>query len=235
MRSHDAEEVKDQTEYKDLTHVLAQYIFGGQRKVQSEPFSYRFYLPGSLSQIVLHAAPGYEPLPEPCSLIDESHSPSHVQGTKMMDIGATDSEPNEIDDSDAMSGSLEEENTSDYSSQASVSGSSGVGGGSYNSASDTDGDEEAGALINLSDGAPASRNHIKDSEENSASGFTDFGELMSNRALESWLNENPGSSQNSYMMSVMLRDHSPESQSRTLLSWLNLSHIHFWILQMEKG
>ncbi|KAL0349243.1 UNVERIFIED_CONTAM: AP3-complex subunit beta-A [Sesamum angustifolium] len=197
MRSYDAEEVKEQTEYKDLTHILAEYIFGGQRKVQSEPFSYRFYLPGSLSQIVLHAAPGYEPLPEPCCLIDESHSPSHVQGTKMMDIGATDSEPNEIHDSDAMSGSLEEENTSDYSSQASVSGSSGVGG-SYYSASDTDGDEEAGALINLSDGAPALRNHIKDSEENSASGFTDFGELMSNRALESWLNENPGSSQNSY-------------------------------------
>ncbi|KAL0376991.1 UNVERIFIED_CONTAM: AP3-complex subunit beta-A [Sesamum calycinum] len=217
MRSHDAEEVKEQTEYKDLTHILAEYIFGGQRKVQSEPFSYRFYLPGSLSQIVLHAAPGYEPLPEPCCLIDESHSPSHVQGTKMMDIGATDSEPNEIHDSDTMSGSLEEENTSDYSSQASVSGSSGVGG-SYNSASDTDGDEEAGALINLSDGAPASRNHIKDSEENSASGFTDFGELMSNRALESWLNENPGSSQNSYDV-VMLRNHSPESQSRTLLSW----------------
>ncbi|KAK4425177.1 AP3-complex subunit beta-A [Sesamum alatum] len=197
MRSHDAEEVNDQTEYKDLTHVLAEYIFGGQRKVQSEPFSYRFYLPGSLSQIVLHAAPGYEPLPEPCSLSDESHSPSHVQGTKILDVGATDSEPNEIDDSDAMSGSLEEENTSNYSSQASISGSSG-GGGSYSSASDTDGDEEAGALINLSDGAPASRNHIKDSEENSASGFTDFGELMSNRALESWLNENPGSSQNSY-------------------------------------
>ncbi|XP_011091514.1 AP3-complex subunit beta-A isoform X2 [Sesamum indicum] len=200
MRSHDVEEVKDQKEYKDLTHVLAEYIFGGQRKVQSEPFSYRFYLPGSLSQIVLHAAPGYEPLPEPCSLIDESHFPSHVEGTTIMEDRAIDSETNDIDDSDAMSGSLEEENTTDYSSQASVSGSSG-GGGSYNGASDTDGDEEAGALINLSDGAPTSRNHIKDSEENSASGFTDFGELMSNRALESWLNENPGSSQNFYDVS----------------------------------
>ncbi|KAI3470742.1 hypothetical protein Pfo_027405 [Paulownia fortunei] len=195
---HDLEEVKDQTEFKDLTYVLAEYIFGGQTKVPSEPFSYRFYVPGSLSQIVLHAAPGYEPLPEPCSIVDDEtgHSPSHMQGTKTVGVRVTDSEPNEIDDSDAMSGSLDEENTSDYSSQGSVSGSSG-GGGSSNSVSDSDENEEAGALIHLSDGASASRNHNEGSVDNSSSGSMDFGELMSKRALESWLDENPGSSQNS--------------------------------------
>lgn len=193
-----SEEVKDQTESNDLTYVLAEYIFGGPKKVPSEPFSYRFYLPGSLSQIVLHAAPGYEPLPEPCSLVDDEpgHSPTHEQGTKTVGVRDNDHEPNEIDDSDAMSGSLDEENTSDYSSQGSVSGSSG-NGGSYNTASDNDEDEEASSLIHHSDGAPACRDQVEGSVENSSSGLMDFGELMSKRALESWLNENPGSSQNS--------------------------------------
>ncbi|KAL7108963.1 hypothetical protein ACP275_06G146100 [Erythranthe tilingii] len=183
----DLEEVKDHTELKDLTYVLAEYIFGRQTKVPSESFSYRFYLPGSLSQIVLHAAPGYEPLPEPCSLVDDE--------TKTGGVTVSDSEPNEIGDSDAMSESLGEENTSDYSSQGSDSGSA---GGGYDSASDGDVDEEAGgSLIHLSDNAPAYRNHIEGSLENSSSGLTGFGELMSKRALESWLDESPGSSQNS--------------------------------------
>lgn len=178
------EEVKDHTKFSDLTCVLAEYIFGGQKKVPSEPFSYRFYLPGSLSQIVLHAAPGYEPLPEPCSFVDDEtdNSSTHV--------------PNESDDSDATSGSLDEENTSDYSSQGSVSGSSG-GGHKYNSASNSDEDEEADALVHLSDGAPASRDRVECSEENSSSVLMDFGELMSKGALESWLNENSGTGPNS--------------------------------------
>ncbi|KAK6117903.1 LOW QUALITY PROTEIN: hypothetical protein DH2020_048351 [Rehmannia glutinosa] len=195
---YDLEKVKDQTEFKDLTYVLAEYIFGGQTKVPSEPFSYRFYLPGSLSQIVLHAAPGYEPLPEPCSLVDDEdgHSLSHMQGTITGGVRVTDSEPNNIDDSDAMSGSLDEENTSDYSSRGSDSGSSGDGG-NYNNASDSDENEEADTLISLSDGAPASRNNTEASVVNSSSGLMGFGELMSKKSLESWLNENPGSTQNS--------------------------------------
>lgn len=175
------EEVKEQTEFNDLAYVLAEYIFGGTKKVPSEPFSYRFYLPGSLSQIVLHAAPGYEPLPEPCSFVDDEtgHSPIDMQ---------YDHETNEIDDSD-VSGSLDEENTSDYSS--------GGDGGRYNSASDSNEDEETGKFIHLSDDAPNSRDDIGVSVENSSSGLMDVGELMSKRSLESWLNENPGSSQNS--------------------------------------
>ncbi|GFQ06836.1 ap3-complex subunit beta-a [Phtheirospermum japonicum] len=184
----DLEEVKDKTELKDLTYVLAEYIFGGQSKVPSEPFSYRFYLPGSLSQIVLHAAPGYEPLPEPCSLVDDriSHSPNYTEGVRV-----ADSEPNTIDDSESVSGSQDEENTSDYSPQGSSDG-----GGSYDSASDRDENEEAGSLIHLSDGAPASCNTNEGSVENSSSSLMGFGELMSKNSLESWLNENTDSNQN---------------------------------------
>ncbi|XP_057788950.1 AP3-complex subunit beta-A [Salvia miltiorrhiza] len=179
-------EVENQTEFNDLTYVFADYIYGGTKKVPSESFSYRFYLPGSLSQIVLHAAPGYEPLPEPCSFADDEtgHSPTDVH---------YDHESNEIDDSDAMSGSLDEENTSDYSS-GSVSGG---GGARYYSASDSGEDEEAGTLIHLSDDAPDSRDRVGVSVENASSGLMDAGELMSKRALESWLNENSGSGQNS--------------------------------------
>lgn len=180
------EEVENHTEFNDLTYVFAEYIFGGTKKVPSESFSYRFYLPGSLSQIVLHAAPGYEPLPEPCCFVDDetSHSPINVH---------YDHESNEIDDSDSMSGSLDEENTSDYSS-GSVSGD---GGRKYNSASDIGEDEDAGTFIHISDDAPDSIDHVGVSVEKSSSGLMDAGELMSKGALESWLNENSGSGQNS--------------------------------------
>lgn len=191
---NDLARVNDQTESKDLKCVLAEYIFGGQSEVSSEPFSYRFYLPGSLSQIVLHAAPGYEPLPEPHSLvvdwIDHPNQRAHSLGV------ATNSDPNEVDGSDATSGSMDEENTSDYSSNGSVSGSS-HDGGSYDNSSTSNEDKDEGSLIHLSDSAPTSKNHIESSEGKSSSGLMDFGELMSNMALESWLNENPGSSVNS--------------------------------------
>lgn len=51
---------------------VAAHVFGRKLKPFS-PLSLhnRFYLPGSLSQIVLHAAPGYEPLPKPCSFVFE--------------------------------------------------------------------------------------------------------------------------------------------------------------------
>ncbi|GER34904.1 AP-3 complex subunit beta-2 [Striga asiatica] len=188
---HDSE-VNDTTEFKDLTYVLAQYIFGGQIKVPSEPFSYRFYLPGSLSQVVLHAAPGYEPLPEPCSSVDDGngHSPSRTEGRRTFD-----SDPSNISDSESVSGSLDEENTSDYSPQGSASGSSN-GDSSYDRASDSDEIEEDGALIHLSDGAPASSNNNEGLVENNSSSLMDLGELMPKRSFESWLNESPGSRQN---------------------------------------
>lgn len=64
-------EENSKSQKRDQSCVLSECIFGGQTKsvtVPSEPINYRFYLPGSLSQLVFHAAPGYEPLPKPCSL-----------------------------------------------------------------------------------------------------------------------------------------------------------------------
>lgn len=187
---HDLGNVKECTETKDLTRVLTEYIFGGQPEVSSEPFSYRFYLPGSLSQIVLHAAPGYEPLPEPCSLVDDGFDHA-VQGTGALGVRATNSNPNEID-SDATSGSMDEENTSDYSSEGSVSSSS-HDGSSNNNASDRNFDEESGALIHLSDSAPTSKNHDSNGQSTSS-------------LLEARI----------FLISAMSRDHWPESQLKIL-------------------
>ncbi|XP_073120228.1 AP3-complex subunit beta-A [Henckelia pumila] len=183
---HNMEEVKDQR-----FQFITECMLGRQTKLlYPEPLNYRFYLPGSLSQIVLHAAPGYEPLPKPCSLLDDE-----VQGTNTKGVGASGIEPNEINSSDTELGSVDEENTSDYSSQVSVPCSS-DGDGSYDNASADNGSEEAGPLIHLSDGAITSRDQIEGSEKFHASGLTDWGELMSKRDLESWLNEKPSLSQN---------------------------------------
>ncbi|KZV55456.1 hypothetical protein F511_32003 [Dorcoceras hygrometricum] len=186
MGFHSMEEVKYQR-----FQFIAECMFGRQAKLlYPEPLNHRFYLPGSLSQIVLHAAPGYEPLPKPCSLMDDEVLETNTKG-----VGAAGIEPNEIDSSDTVLGSLDEENTSDHSSQVSVSYSS-DGDDIYDDASAGNGSEEADPLIHLSDGAIASRDQIEGSEKIHASSSTDFGELMSKRDLESWLNENPTLSQN---------------------------------------
>ncbi|CAB4270800.1 unnamed protein product [Prunus armeniaca] len=145
-----------------------------------EPIDHRFYLPGSLSQIVLHAAPGYEPLPKPCSL--------HCDGLRMNEFGegVTNGDPYVTDNEDSESEFLDEENASSYSSQHSDMDSSGSGG-SEEAGSASEGDENSHPLIQFSDVGNA--NEKKNIASQSAS---DFGELLSNRALESWLDEQPG-------------------------------------------
>ncbi|KAJ8558545.1 hypothetical protein K7X08_034074 [Anisodus acutangulus] len=179
-------------------HVLARHLFGRATKpIASEPLAYRFYLPGSLSQMVLHAAPGYEPLPQPLSLIfnDTTHESNMVKNMKQPRNGATQSESYETDDADTVSGSLNEESTSGYNSQDSPTGSSGTRG-SHRSGFVSDDDEHAGPLIHLSDSGNAHGNQLGPRfNQNSAS--NDLGELMSVRALESWLDDNPGSTHNS--------------------------------------
>ncbi|KAA8539471.1 hypothetical protein F0562_026163 [Nyssa sinensis] len=210
MGSHGLEEeAKYQPENKDLSCVLAESIFRGQTKPTSlEHMNYRFYLPGSLSQIVLHAAPGYEPLPKPCSLIfdDLGHCSNVVQGIKSSQEGTTNSESYGIDDPDSVSGSLNGESTSGYSSRDSITGSS-DSGGNNGSGSASEGEYSAGPLINLSDVSNAYKNQNGGSEENKThSGSDDLGEVMSKRALESWLDENPGmSSQDSSEQSHLQR------------------------------
>ena len=192
--SHDLEvEAKGLPENKDLKIVVADLFFRGQSKPCPEPINYRFYLPGSLSQIVLHAAPGYEPLPNPCSLsIDElGHDSNDVQGIKALREGPTSSDSYGVDGSDTVSGSLDGGNTSDYSSEYSITGS----GGDEESGSVSGRDDNADPLINFSDvsNACATQNG-RSQDNNTPSRFDDFEEVMSKEALDSWLDEHPSQS-----------------------------------------
>lgn len=173
---------------KKIQSAVESLFFGGQTKPSSEPINYHFYLPGSLSQIVLHAAPGYEPLPNPCSLIcDElGDGPNDVRGIKEL-RRATNSDSYGVDGSDSVSESVDGESASDYSSQCSISGS---GGGESGSVSEID--DNADPLIQISD---VSVNLNSVPQKNGESGLDNFEELMSKKTLESWLDESP--SQNS--------------------------------------
>lgn len=162
---------------RDQSWELAERIFGGQLKaIQPEPINYRFYLPGSLSQIVFHAAPGYEPLPKPCTL-DEAASTSGDE--------AVESDSYETDNTESSSGSLDEDTASDYNSQHSFSGSSGRD--ESNGANHQQENAGADPLIELSDHG----NSHKIQNGASASGSAELDELMSKNALESWLNDQP--------------------------------------------
>ncbi|KAJ1389420.1 Clathrin/coatomer adaptor, adaptin-like, N-terminal [Sesbania bispinosa] len=178
---------------RDQSCVLAECIFGGQTKtetVPSEPIDYRFYLPGSLSQLVFHAAPGYEPLPKPCSLPN-------------LDLeqydGASKSDSEEEDDP-GTPGSLDEENASDYSSEQSISGSSEVSD-SDETLSGDEGDNNTVPLIQISDTGNACENQ-NGGAHYSTSGF---GDLMSTKSLESWLDEQPRSSKGSEIEQSQVR------------------------------
>lgn len=183
----DLEEETDCLPQKDIPQILAECIFRGQRKPMSpEPINFRFYLPGSLSQIVLHAAPGYEPLPKPCSLLcnDLHQRLNVVQGIEGSGEGATNSDSYETDDPDMLSQSANEESTSGYSSQNSISRSS----GSDEPGSESEDDDNVDPLIQFSDVG------ISNKKQNgvSQSGSDSMEELMSKQTLESWLDEQPG-------------------------------------------
>ncbi|XP_047330005.1 AP3-complex subunit beta-A isoform X2 [Impatiens glandulifera] len=163
---------------------LAECLFKRGAKQQAKPNDGRFYLPGSLSHLVLHAAPGYEPLPSPCSLVsgDLAHDSNHVHVEARG--GATDSDLYEYG--------------LDRSDEESISGSQDIAtdsDGSDNSYSMSDSEIEDGAepLIHLSDTGNANLNH-GGSGEDSLMGLDNFGKLMSGKALESWLDDNPSQS-----------------------------------------
>ncbi|XP_024029469.1 AP3-complex subunit beta-A isoform X1 [Morus notabilis] len=183
----DSQDVEAETDYPhqnmDSSRILAKSIFGGQTKpLIPESSNHRIYLPGSLSQIVLHAAPRYEPLPKPCSLICE--------GLEMNASGdQAASYPAESDDVDSVNGSLDEETASQYSSQHSSTGSSSSGCySSYETGSAREDGDNADPLIQLSDPG----NAYKVQNHTSETGSADFGELMSKSALDSWLDDQPG-------------------------------------------
>ncbi|XP_048139610.1 AP3-complex subunit beta-A isoform X2 [Rhodamnia argentea] len=183
---------------KNLHCVLAEHIFGGKLKsISPEPLNSRFYLPGSLSQIVFHAAPGYEPLPKPGSLLqDDPDQISSAKGKNMPEYGVADSGPTGMDDFDASDGSSDEGSTSNYSSQLSMTGS---GSDVYNSeiGSASEADNNTGPLIQISE--------IGNENLAPQTGNDYMGDLISKTALESWLDQQPGSSNTSISHSNRVR------------------------------
>ncbi|XP_021768998.1 AP3-complex subunit beta-A-like [Chenopodium quinoa] len=171
---------------EEAVHLIAEKMFGLPKgSPLSEPISSRFYLPGSLSQIVFHAAPGYEPLPKPCSLLlaDFDQDSDVLQGTeKSGDFYVTD-------DSERNSGSLDEGSASDFSSQYSDSASV-SNYGSEESQTLSEADNNSGPLIQISDMDYSSKgqNSAETIHDPSGSGVE---EILSRRALESWLGEQP--------------------------------------------
>ncbi|MBA0603806.1 hypothetical protein Gorai_001969 [Gossypium raimondii] len=134
--------------------------------------------------MVLHTAPGYEPLPKPCSLLlDDINEPEGIRiiMKEAADFSGTDDHGTSSDPSD-------NESASDCGSQHSFSGSRSSGHGDDGESSE--GNDNADLLLQISDIGNASEN--QNGVFHSSSG--NLGELMSNRALESWLEEQPGSS-----------------------------------------
>lgn len=177
LDSQNLEEGSGFSQDRDLLHMLSKCVFEVQIKLQSpEPIDYRFYLPGSLSQIVLHAAPGYEALPKPCCLLLEDLAHREIESQEE----TTNSNSYGPDYPEALSES-DEECISESSSRHSTANSTGSDGSKeiVSTSESVDGD---GPLIRLSDNVVSKRDNGSDS----------LGDLMPKRALESWLDEQPG-------------------------------------------
>lgn len=150
-------------------HVV-EHVFGRKLKPSSPSALHnRFYLPGSLSQIVLHAAPGYEPLPKPCSFVFEEHD-------QLSDLDSQREAAADLDGSQESSETGGEDGSSDYDSESSI-------GSDFSSDDDertvsNDANDPAAPLIQIS--------------ETSVS--ADREELRSKRALDLWLDDQPSTS-----------------------------------------
>ncbi|KAI4372981.1 hypothetical protein MLD38_011156 [Melastoma candidum] len=162
---------KNILEQENPLHMLAKkHLFGDiSKSVLKQPLNARFYLPGSLSQMVVHAAPGYEPLPKPCSFL----------------IDTPEGDSDTTDGTDPLTGSVSGESTDDYNSQNSVSGSS---RNTAESGSGSEADEAANPLIEISE-----VNNVPPCEDLDAQTGSVTGAIISSKVLESWLEE-PGSS-----------------------------------------
>ncbi|CAL9773663.1 unnamed protein product [Musa acuminata subsp. burmannicoides] len=186
-----------------IHHEFAEKIFSG--KIHSGiAKSLRIYIPGSLSQIVFHAAPGYEPLPQPRSLHAKNINLCTEFGyeTKQPDLKMDKSNSFGTDDPDISSGSLFEESGSVYDSHhyfinsdgedITSSNSNEIEHSSLVSMRDTRDDRE-NTLINISY-ASADYDQASQSAKENLSAFisTDLAELISKSSLESWLDERPG-------------------------------------------
>ncbi|KAF7033914.1 hypothetical protein CFC21_044980 [Triticum aestivum] len=164
----------------DVIKELADHIFGGKIPPASNSDSnYRIYLLGSLSQVVLHAAPGYAPLPKPQSMILIHKTVEPIRGV---------ADSSEGTNSDAESGSSRDGSGSVYDSESEA------GSDSIDDCHNLHRQEEnqEAPLIHMYDGNVDQAYAGRAVDENLASLIsTDLTELMSKSALESWLDEAP--------------------------------------------
>ncbi|KAF6148066.1 hypothetical protein GIB67_024241 [Kingdonia uniflora] len=174
----------------DFRTMLAENIFRGKTKSELPISSnLRFYLPGSLSQLVLHSAPGYEPLPKPCSLDFDylNQQTKNVGGEKLSGEGAIKIDSSAMNDLGTSSGSFNEESGSDYSSHHSMRTSHSMS--SLGESEDTKFANGSDPFIQFSN---VNEPNSSMEENNSTSISDDFGGLMSTTVLESWLDGQPG-------------------------------------------
>ncbi|AQK78332.1 AP3-complex subunit beta-A [Zea mays] len=164
----------------DIYKELANHIFNGKLQPTSHPASnYRIYLPGSLSQVVLHAAPGYAPLPKPQSMELNHNVTAAIRGKAKLSGS----------DSDAESGSSTYESSSVYDSESEGAGLSDRDTVESHQAQE---DNQDAPLVQIYDASIQQGQAGQNTEENLADLIsTDLTELMSKSALESWLDEAP--------------------------------------------
>lgn len=165
----------------DIYKELANHIFNGKLQPTSHPASnYRIYLPGSLSQVVLHAAPGYAPLPKPQSMELNHNVTAAIRGKAKLSGSS---------DSDAESGSSTYESSSVYDSESEGAGLSDRDTVESHQAQE---DNQDAPLVQIYDASIQQGQTGQNTEENLADLIsTDLTELMSKTALESWLDEAP--------------------------------------------
>ncbi|KAK1299523.1 AP3-complex subunit beta-A [Acorus calamus] len=196
--------------HNDVWHDLLEQIFTGKTKWKSSVLNdLRFYLPGSLSQIVLHAAPGYESLPKPGSLL-ESDLNIRLEAVQEVEILAdknVNRDSFESDEPESLSGSSEEE--SDYNSgnsivdsaESEVSGYARDDNENNHGASSLISQEGVGVsnqLIHLSDDGNGVTKSVGNAWQNTSNSLPiDLVDMMSKSALETWLDEQPGNPESS--------------------------------------
>ncbi|MQL85956.1 hypothetical protein Taro_018464 [Colocasia esculenta] len=184
----------------ELTNTLVKQIIC--ERIQSVSYSInnlRLYLPGSLSHIVLHAAPGYTPLPKPLTLADMA-----LEKRMSLD-GTVDSNSEYVTEAGMLSESSTNDIYSDYDSEGSFIGSreddnpGSISGSDYDShntsqaANGTPDASETTELFHLTDASIHDGITSQSAKKNNATSETnDLASLMSKTSLESWLNEQPG-------------------------------------------
>ncbi|XP_072997722.1 AP3-complex subunit beta-A isoform X1 [Typha latifolia] len=179
-------------------HELVEAMFSGN----IPPMSYsanrlRIYLPGSLSQIVTHAAPGYTPLPKPSFLLTDGLGLREFEHGAVEHAGRTEpSNSFDVNDSDNSSGSSMDESGSVYDSRGSIfsladSEATGFASDTNNNVQNLGAeDNQEVPLVHLSD-ASVDHGQTRENNEGNTSMFTstDLTGLMSTSALESWLDQ----------------------------------------------